>query len=321
MYTERRGIASFSSAILVSREPNRECCPQMNFAVHQGGLCSSHLRRIFPVTGAIASAEHKDAGNAARRRRSLKMVDRELSKGNYKTAVSLVKQLNGKPGGLRGFGAAKQGQEEEETCLSKKEEEDTCHLLDTPETRKPPHMNGSSLNLQSPKYWFESPNAATGGRVPITGKFCPHWDLNPGTSHKPSPSLYHLSQASRAGDGHPTDSRGPKWVYNTLSWVLWLLHCFRTSCIGGITSKDFSMLRKYMGEVLVSLYHIYQTQEVNAPYPSVVEADESLFESLGDESAIVGKSPGAKSDADKEPGDRWILLETIAESEGSLAVN
>nr|CAN70023.1 hypothetical protein VITISV_030171 [Vitis vinifera] len=66
-------------------------------------------------------------------------------------------------------------------------------------------MNGSSLNLQSPKYWFESPNAATGGRVPITD-------------------------------------------------------------------------------------------------PSVVEADESLFESLGDESAIVGKSPGAKSDADKEPG-------------------
>lgn len=36
--------------------------------------------------------------------------------------------------------------------------------------------------------------------------------------------------------------------------------------------------------------------------PSIVEADESLFESLGDESAIVGKSPGAKSDADKEPG-------------------
>ncbi|XP_034706640.1 uncharacterized protein LOC117930220 isoform X2 [Vitis riparia] len=80
----------------------------MNFAVHQAGLCSSHFRRILTVTGAIASAEHKDAGNAVRRRRSLKMVDRELSKGNYKTAVSLVKQLNGKPGGLRGFGAAKQ---------------------------------------------------------------------------------------------------------------------------------------------------------------------------------------------------------------------
>lgn len=43
-----------------------------------------------------------------RRRRALGRVDRELAKGNYKAALSLVKQLQGKPGGLRGFGAAQQ---------------------------------------------------------------------------------------------------------------------------------------------------------------------------------------------------------------------
>ncbi|CAA0842111.1 Unknown protein [Striga hermonthica] len=42
-----------------------------------------------------------------RRRRELKRVDRELEKGNYKAALSLVKQLKANPAGLlRGFGAA-----------------------------------------------------------------------------------------------------------------------------------------------------------------------------------------------------------------------
>nr|GMD03586.1 uncharacterized protein LOC109155320 isoform X1 [Ipomoea batatas] len=41
-----------------------------------------------------------------RRRRALRRVDWELEKGNYKAALSLVKQLQGKPGGLRGFAAA-----------------------------------------------------------------------------------------------------------------------------------------------------------------------------------------------------------------------
>lgn len=77
------------------------CCLQMNSTVYQG-------ERRLPVSGAIAWGELKDGRNAVRRRRALKMVDRELSKGNYRTALSLVKQLNGKPGGLRGFGAAKQ---------------------------------------------------------------------------------------------------------------------------------------------------------------------------------------------------------------------
>ncbi|KAF5180744.1 translation initiation factor 3 subunit I [Thalictrum thalictroides] len=42
------------------------------------------------------------------RRRVLRKVDNELAKGNTKGALTLVKQLQGKPGGLRGFGAAKQ---------------------------------------------------------------------------------------------------------------------------------------------------------------------------------------------------------------------
>ncbi|WOG84322.1 hypothetical protein DCAR_0103505 [Daucus carota subsp. sativus] len=41
--------------------------------------------------------------SATRRRNTLKRVDRELSKGNYRAALSLVKSC-----GLRGFGAAKQ---------------------------------------------------------------------------------------------------------------------------------------------------------------------------------------------------------------------
>lgn len=43
-----------------------------------------------------------------RRRMGLKRVDNELLKGNYKTALSLIKQMQGKAGGLLGFGAAKQ---------------------------------------------------------------------------------------------------------------------------------------------------------------------------------------------------------------------
>ncbi|KAL0558394.1 hypothetical protein IC582_002958 [Cucumis melo] len=58
------------------------------------------FHRRVPVTGYVVSS--------AERRRALKLVDRALSKRQYKSAVSLVKQLQGKPYGLRGFGAAKQ---------------------------------------------------------------------------------------------------------------------------------------------------------------------------------------------------------------------
>ncbi|KAJ4719548.1 Stress regulated protein [Melia azedarach] len=54
-------------------------------------------------------ASGKEAEFAIRRRRALKRVDKELSRGNFKTALSLVKQLQRNPaGGLRGFGAVKQ---------------------------------------------------------------------------------------------------------------------------------------------------------------------------------------------------------------------
>lgn len=69
----------------------------MNLAVN-----SQLGRELAVVTGSEA------ADFAIRRRRAFKRVDKELSRGNFKAALNLVKQLQGKPGGLRGFGAAKQ---------------------------------------------------------------------------------------------------------------------------------------------------------------------------------------------------------------------
>ncbi|GFY91989.1 hypothetical protein Acr_08g0003850 [Actinidia rufa] len=79
----------------------------MNSPLHSAIVRSSHFRHEFSGTGTLVSAKLDDL-DPARRRRALKKVDRELSKGNYKTALTLVKQLQGKPRGLRGFGAAKQ---------------------------------------------------------------------------------------------------------------------------------------------------------------------------------------------------------------------
>ncbi|XP_052193137.1 uncharacterized protein LOC127801776 isoform X2 [Diospyros lotus] len=69
--------------------------------------CSPPLRGQFPAGGALVRARIKEP-EATRRRNALRRVDRVLSKGNYKIALSLVRRLQGKPGGLRGFGAAKQ---------------------------------------------------------------------------------------------------------------------------------------------------------------------------------------------------------------------
>ncbi|XP_048235965.1 uncharacterized protein LOC8288485 isoform X8 [Ricinus communis] len=66
------------------------------------------LRLEPSTTGIISPGKLKEADYAIRRRKSLQRVDRELSKGNFKDALSLVNQLQGKPFGLRGFGAAKQ---------------------------------------------------------------------------------------------------------------------------------------------------------------------------------------------------------------------
>ncbi|KAL5768405.1 hypothetical protein ACOSP7_014959 [Xanthoceras sorbifolium] len=69
---------------------------------------SSQLRGEPTATGALSPIDVREADFSIRCRRALKRVDRELSRGNIKTALSLVKQLQNKPRGLRGFGAAKQ---------------------------------------------------------------------------------------------------------------------------------------------------------------------------------------------------------------------
>ncbi|KAL8498097.1 hypothetical protein ACS0TY_021430 [Phlomoides rotata] len=55
----------------------------------------------------VWAAAVKEGEVAVRRRSALRRVDKELEKGNYRAALSLVKQLKAHPGGLlRGFGAA-----------------------------------------------------------------------------------------------------------------------------------------------------------------------------------------------------------------------
>ncbi|XP_058222352.1 uncharacterized protein LOC131332252 isoform X2 [Rhododendron vialii] len=81
----------------------------MNLKLHSGALSSSRVRHEFPANRTLlVSAKIKEPEAILRRRLALRKADRELSRGNYKTALTLVKQLQGKPGGLRGFGAAKQ---------------------------------------------------------------------------------------------------------------------------------------------------------------------------------------------------------------------
>lgn len=72
--------------------------------------CNVEFHRRIPATGAVVSSEKRGgfSDGAAKRRRALKLVDRALSKRQYKSALSLVKQLQGKPDGLRAFGSAKQ---------------------------------------------------------------------------------------------------------------------------------------------------------------------------------------------------------------------
>lgn len=57
----------------------------------------------FPSFGIICSSEV-----SVSRQQVLKQVDKELDKGDERAALSLVKDLQGKPGGLRCFGAARQ---------------------------------------------------------------------------------------------------------------------------------------------------------------------------------------------------------------------
>ncbi|CAL5330320.1 unnamed protein product [Camellia sinensis] len=88
----------------MGNQPENPICRDMNLPLHSGAF---HLRHEFPANGTLVLAKLKEP-DAVRRRRALRRVDRELSKGNHKAALTLVKQLQGKPGGLRGFGSAKQ---------------------------------------------------------------------------------------------------------------------------------------------------------------------------------------------------------------------
>ncbi|KAI7738773.1 hypothetical protein M8C21_005971 [Ambrosia artemisiifolia] len=63
-----------------------------------------------PLLVAAAAAKKEEEGHGHGRRRALKMVDRELSNANFKSALSLLKQLqrHPPPAGLSGFAAATQ---------------------------------------------------------------------------------------------------------------------------------------------------------------------------------------------------------------------
>lgn len=63
---------------------------------------SSQLGGEPPLTGARSLVD--ETNSSVRRLKALKRVDKELSRGNFTTAVSVVKQLRS----LRGFGAYKQ---------------------------------------------------------------------------------------------------------------------------------------------------------------------------------------------------------------------
>ncbi|KAJ8769729.1 hypothetical protein K2173_005935 [Erythroxylum novogranatense] len=74
-----KGVVGYYNLGLVS-------CPRLNFLFHRVVYSS--------VVGS--------------RKRALEQVDKELSKGDERTALALVKDLQGKPEGLRCFGAARQ---------------------------------------------------------------------------------------------------------------------------------------------------------------------------------------------------------------------
>ncbi|XP_057961565.1 uncharacterized protein LOC131153339 isoform X2 [Malania oleifera] len=79
----------------------------MPLAVHNNALSAGPLRLGSPAVEALVSAGLR-ATDSISRRHALRRLDRQLSRRNHKSALSLVKQLQGKPGGLRAFGAAKQ---------------------------------------------------------------------------------------------------------------------------------------------------------------------------------------------------------------------
>ncbi|KAI3407196.1 uncharacterized protein J3R85_021212 [Psidium guajava] len=71
-------------------------------ACHNSTGVSGLLRCI------LAADRGRRSDPSERRRGSLLRLDRELGKRNYRNALAIAKQLQGKPGGLAGFGSAKQ---------------------------------------------------------------------------------------------------------------------------------------------------------------------------------------------------------------------
>ncbi|MCL7026004.1 hypothetical protein MKW94_017140 [Papaver nudicaule] len=74
----------------------------MGMAIYYGGFLSSTPVKVRTVK-MLNSAEP-----TALRWKVLQQVDEELTKGDERAALSLVKELQGKPGGLRCFGTARQ---------------------------------------------------------------------------------------------------------------------------------------------------------------------------------------------------------------------
>ncbi|KAF9670019.1 hypothetical protein SADUNF_Sadunf13G0024800 [Salix dunnii] len=72
----------------------------MGTVVYSTGLVSPRLR--------FCSKKIVGSSVGVQRQQVLEQVDKELSKGDERAALSLVKDLQGKPGGLRCFGAARQ---------------------------------------------------------------------------------------------------------------------------------------------------------------------------------------------------------------------
>lgn len=69
------------------------------------GSGALHLsRRRCRIVGGLEAVEDGGGG----RWQVLEQVDKELSKGNERAALNLVRELQAKPGGLRCFGAARQ---------------------------------------------------------------------------------------------------------------------------------------------------------------------------------------------------------------------
>jgi hypothetical protein len=72
----------------------------MGTVVYYTGLVSPRLR--------FCSKKIVGSSVGVQRQQVLEQVDKELSKGDERAALSLVKDLQGKPGGLRCFGAGRQ---------------------------------------------------------------------------------------------------------------------------------------------------------------------------------------------------------------------